>query len=40
MLFDPPHEELSEEEIAAILRQAIQGAGRLPRSADVHLAGI
>jgi hypothetical protein len=40
MLFDPPLEELSEEEIAAILRQAIQGAGRLPRSADVYLAGI
>ena len=40
MLFHPPHEELSDEEIAAILRQAIQGAGRLPWSADVYLAGM
>jgi hypothetical protein len=40
MLFDPPHEELSDEEIPAILRQAIQGAGRLPGSADVFLAGM
>ena len=39
MLFQPPHEELSDEEIAAVLRQSIASAGRLPRHADVSLAG-
>ena len=40
MLFQRPQEELSDAEIAAILRQAMAGAGRLPRSADVLLAGM
>ena len=40
MLFAPPHEELSDAEIARVLRQSIFDAGRLPRHADVSLAGI
>jgi hypothetical protein len=40
MLFEPPHEELPDEEIAAVLRQTIAGAGRLSRHADVFLAGV
>ena len=41
MLFDPDHNALSDEEIAAVLRQSIAaGAGRLSRSADVFLAGV
>jgi hypothetical protein len=40
MLFVPPHEELSDEEIAAVLRQVIAAAGRLLRHADVFLAGV
>jgi hypothetical protein len=40
MLFDAPHEELSDEEIAAILRQSIAAAGRLSRQADLFLAGV
>ena len=40
MLFQPPQQELSDEEIAAVLRQVITRSGRLPRQADVFLAGI
>jgi hypothetical protein len=40
MLFEPPHEELSDEEIAAVLRQTIAAAGRLSRNADAFLAGV
>ena len=40
MLFVAPHEELSDEVIVAVLRQSVAGAGRLPRPADVFLAGI
>ena len=40
MLFEPPHEELSDEEIAAVLRQSIAAAGRLSRQADLFLAGV
>jgi hypothetical protein len=40
MLLAPPHEELSDEEIARVLRQSIVDAGRLSRHADVFLAGI
>ena len=40
MLFQPPREELTDEEIAAVLRQSIAGAGRLSRQADVFLAGV
>ena len=40
MLFEPPRVELTDEEVAAILRQSMASAGRLPRHADVFLAGI
>jgi hypothetical protein len=40
MLFDPPREELSDEEVAAVLRQSIAAAGRLSRQADLFLAGV
>ena len=40
MLFETPHDELSDEEIAAVLRQSIATGGRLSRHADVYLAGI
>ena len=40
MQFDYPHEKLSDEQIADILRQSIANAGCLPRHADVLLAGI
>ena len=40
MLFDLSHEELSDEEIAAVLRQSIAAAGRLSRQADLFLAGV
>jgi hypothetical protein len=40
MLFEPTHEELSDEEIAAVLRESIAAAGRLSRQADVYLAGV
>jgi hypothetical protein len=40
MLFQPPQQELTDEEIAAVLRQSIAGSGRLPRDLDVFLAGI
>ena len=40
MLFIPPHDELTDEEVAAILRQSIANAGRLPRQAEVFLASI
>jgi hypothetical protein len=40
MLFQPPQQELSDAEIAAILRQAIARGGRLSRQADVFLASV
>ena len=40
MLFTQPHEELSDGEVADVLRLAIANAGHLPRHADVFLAGI
>ena len=43
MLFETPQEELTDEEVAAVLRQTFgrwASAGRLPRHADVWLAGI
>jgi hypothetical protein len=40
MLFEMPYDELTDEEIAAVLRQSIASAGRLPRHADVYLAGV
>ena len=40
MLFEPPREELSDEEIAAVRRLSIAAAGRLSRQADPFLAGV
>jgi hypothetical protein len=40
MLFAYPHEELSDEQVTDVLRQSIADAGRLPRHADLLLAGI
>lgn len=40
MLFIAPQDELTDEEVAAVLRQAMSNAGRLPRHADAWLAGI
>jgi hypothetical protein len=40
MLFQAPQHELADEEVAAILRQAMASAGRLPRHAELFLAGI
>jgi hypothetical protein len=40
MLFTHPYEELRDEETAEVLRQSIANAGRLPRHADLFLAGI
>lgn len=40
MLFAEPHEELSDKEIVDVLRQSIVNAGRLPRHADLYLAGV
>ena len=40
MLFEMPYDELTDQEIAAVLRQSIASAGRLPRHADVYLAGV
>jgi hypothetical protein len=39
-LFEAPQEELTDEEVAAVLRQSMCDAGRLPRHADAWLAGI
>jgi hypothetical protein len=40
MALEYPHEELSDEEVAEVLRGSIANAGRLSRHADVFLAGI
>lgn len=40
MLFETPYDELSDEEIAAVLRQSMASAGHLSRRADVYLAGV
>jgi hypothetical protein len=40
MLFEPLHEELSDEEVVAVLRQSIAVAGRLSRNADLFLPGV
>jgi hypothetical protein len=40
MLFTEPHHELTDEEVAAILRQSIADAGRLSRQAEVFIAGV
>jgi hypothetical protein len=40
MFFAEPHEEVSDEEIVDVSRQSIINAGRLPRHADLYLAGV
>jgi hypothetical protein len=40
MLFGPDHEALTDAEVAKVLRQTIAQAGRLPRHADLLLAGM
>ena len=40
VLFAPPHDELSDEEIVEVLRQSMASAGQPPRHADVFLAGV
>ena len=40
MLFDIPHHELTDAEIAAGLRDIIAGAGRLPRNIELYFACI
>jgi hypothetical protein len=40
MLFEIPHHELSDAEIAAILRDIIAGAGRFPRTIELCFASI
>jgi hypothetical protein len=40
MLFAEPHEQLSDEDIADVLRQSIANAGQLSLHADVFLASI
>ena len=40
MLLAQPYEELTDEEIADVLRQTIANASRLPRHVDLYLAGI
>jgi hypothetical protein len=40
LLFHALHEELSDDEVAAVLREAMASLGRLPRHADPLLAAI
>ena len=40
MLFEIPGHELSDAEIAAILRDTIAGAGRYPRSTELLFATV
>jgi hypothetical protein len=40
MLFEIPHHELSDAEIAAILRDIIAGAGRFPRHIELCFTSI
>jgi len=40
MLFDPPHHEVPDEELTAVIRELIAQAGRLPRSAELYLSGM
>jgi hypothetical protein len=40
MLFEIPHHELSDAEIAAALRDTIAGAGRFPRNIELCFANI
>ena len=40
MLVEIPHHELSDAEIAAILRDIIAGAGRFPRNMELSFASV
>jgi len=40
MPFEIPHDQLSDAEIAAILRDIIAGAGRFPRNIELRFASI
>lgn len=40
MLFEIPGHELSDAEVAAILRDIIAGAGRYPRHIELNFASI
>jgi hypothetical protein len=40
MSFEIPHHELSDAEIAAVLRDTIAGAGRFPRRIELHFASF
>ena len=40
MLFEIPHHELSDAEIAAVFRDIIAGAGRFPRHIELCFAAI
>ena len=39
MLFEIPHHELSDAEIAAVFRDIIAGAGRYPRHVELQRVG-
>ena len=40
MPFEIPHHELSDAEIAAVLRESIAGAGRFPRHVELCFARV
>jgi hypothetical protein len=40
MMFEIPHHELSDAEIAAVFRDIIAGAGRFPRHIELRIATI
>jgi hypothetical protein len=40
MFFEIPHHELSDAEIAAVLRDTIAGAGRFPRNIELCFASV
>ena len=40
MSFEIPHHELSDAEIAAVLRDIIAGAGRFPRNIELCFASV
>jgi hypothetical protein len=40
MLFEIPHHELSDAEVAAIFRDIIAGTGRYPRHIELNFASI
>jgi hypothetical protein len=40
MLFDPPHHEVPDDELTAVIQALIAQSGRLPRSAELYLDGM